>query len=47
MGARVLVAGKVHSTLSFSSRKPRQQRFQNTYRELLKLMAQWVGSQIE
>jgi len=47
MGARVLVAGEVHSTLSFSSRKPRQQRFQNTYRELLKLMAQWVGSQIE
>ncbi|MEL6162832.1 MAG: response regulator, partial [Cyanobacteria bacterium J06628_3] len=47
MGARVLVAGQVHSTLSFSSRKPRQQRFQNTYRELLKLMAQWVGSQIE
>ncbi|BAY80692.1 two-component hybrid histidine kinase [Calothrix parasitica NIES-267] len=47
MGARVLVAGKVHSTLSFSSRKPRKQRFQNTYRELLKLMSQWVGSQIE
>ncbi|MGB7380219.1 MAG: response regulator [Rivularia sp. (in: cyanobacteria)] len=47
IGARILVAGKVHSTLSFSSLKPRQQRFQNTYRELLKLMAQWVGSQIE
>ncbi|AFY57826.1 signal transduction histidine kinase [Rivularia sp. PCC 7116] len=47
MGARVLVTGKVHSTLSFSSLKPRQQKFQNTYRELLKLMAQWVGSQIE
>ncbi|MGB6301847.1 MAG: response regulator [Rivularia sp. (in: cyanobacteria)] len=47
MGARVLVAGKVHSTLSFSSLKPRQQKFQNAYRELLKLMAQWVGSQIE
>ncbi len=47
IGARILVAGKVHSTLSFSSLKPRQQRFKNTYRELLKLMAQWVGSQIE
>jgi signal transduction histidine kinase/CheY-like chemotaxis protein len=47
MGARVLVAGKVHSTLSFSSLKPRKQKFQNAYRELLKLMAQWVGSQIE
>ncbi len=47
IGARILVAGKIHSTLSFSSLKPRQQRFQNTYRELLKLMAQWVGSQIE
>ncbi len=47
MGARILVAGKVHSTLSFSSLKPQKQRFQNNYRELLKLMAQWVGSQIE
>jgi len=47
IGARVLVAGKVHSTLSFSSFKPRQKKFQNAYRELLKLMAQWVGSQIE
>ncbi|MGB3655510.1 MAG: GAF domain-containing protein, partial [Rivularia sp. (in: cyanobacteria)] len=47
IGARVLVAGKVHSTLSFSSLKPRQQKFQNAYRGLLKLMAQWVGSQIE
>ncbi|MEM6752298.1 MAG: response regulator [Cyanobacteria bacterium P01_C01_bin.38] len=47
MGARVLVAGKVHSILSFSGIKPRQQKFHNTYRELFKLMAQWVGSQIE
>ncbi len=47
MGTRVLVGGKVHSTLSFSSLKPRQQRFKSAYRELLKLMAQWVGSQIE
>ncbi|MEM9922850.1 MAG: GAF domain-containing protein, partial [Cyanobacteria bacterium P01_D01_bin.50] len=47
MGTRVLVGGKVHSTLSFSSLKPRQQPFKNAYRELLKLMAQWVGSQIE
>ncbi len=47
IGARVLVAGKVHSTLSFASLKPRQQKFQNAYRGLLKLMAQWVGSQIE
>ena len=47
IGARILVAGKVHSTLSFSSLKPQKQRFQYNYRELLKLMAQWVGSQIE
>ncbi|MEA5594498.1 response regulator [Rivularia sp. UHCC 0363] len=47
IGARVLVAGKVHSTLSFSSLKPRQQPFKSAYRELLILMAQWVGSQIE
>lgn len=47
IGIRVLVAGKVHSTLSFFSLKPRQQKFQKAYRELFKLMAHWVGSQIE
>ncbi len=47
IGTRVLVSGEVHSTLSFSSRSPRQAGFKPTHKELLKLMAQWLGSEIE
>ncbi|MEG4503764.1 PAS domain S-box protein [Microcoleus sp. F8_C2] len=47
IGTRVLVAGKVHSTLSFSSKSPRAKRFKSAHVELLKLMAQWIGSEIE
>lgn len=47
IGTRVLVAGKVYSTLSFSSKSPRADSFKSAHVELLKLMAQWIGSQIE
>ncbi|MCT7952243.1 response regulator [Ancylothrix sp. C2] len=47
IGIRVLVRGKVYSTLSFSSTSPRADSFKSAHRELLKLMAQWVGSEIE
>ncbi|WP_445304576.1 PAS domain S-box protein [Microcoleus sp. S13C4] len=47
MGTRVLVAGKVYSTLSFSSKSPRADSFKSAHVELLKLMAQWIGSEIE
>ncbi|MEG4942673.1 response regulator [Microcoleus sp. F4-D5] len=47
IGTRVLVAGQVYSTLSFSSKSPRAQRFKSAHVELLKLMAQWIGSEIE
>gem|GEM_PF-398337 len=47
IGTRVLVAGKVYSTLSFSSKSPRAQRFKSAHVELLKLMAQWIGSEME
>ncbi|MEG4275423.1 MULTISPECIES: response regulator [unclassified Microcoleus] len=47
IGTRVLVAGKVYSTLSFSSKSPRPGSFKSAHVELLKLMAQWIGSEIE
>ncbi|MEG4070866.1 response regulator [Microcoleus sp. Pol11C2] len=47
IGTRVLVAGKVYSTLSFSSKSPRADSFKSAHLELLKLMAQWIGSEIE
>ncbi|MEG5039948.1 PAS domain S-box protein [Microcoleus sp. B3-D2] len=47
IGTRVLLAGKVYSTLSFSSKSPRAERFKSAHVELLKLMAQWIGSEIE
>jgi PAS domain S-box-containing protein len=47
IGTRVLVAGKVYSTLSFSSQSPRADSFKSSHVELLKLMAQWIGSEIE
>ncbi|MBD2690990.1 response regulator [Anabaena catenula] len=47
IGTRVLVADKVHSTFSFSSHTPRAEKFKSAHQELLKLMAQWIGSEIE
>ncbi|MEG4988512.1 PAS domain S-box protein [Microcoleus sp. BR0-C5] len=47
IGTRVLVGGKVYSTLSFSSKSPRADSFKSAHVELLKLMAQWIGSEIE
>jgi PAS domain S-box-containing protein len=46
-GMRILVGGRVYGTLSFVSRHPRTQKFRAVDRELLRLMAQWVGSEIE
>ncbi|MGB3203913.1 MAG: response regulator [Crinalium sp.] len=47
IGTPVYVAGKVYGTLNFSSTQPRQKLFKQVDKELLKLMAQWVGSTIE
>ncbi|WP_333466238.1 response regulator [Microcoleus sp. T3_B1] len=47
IGTRVLVGGQVYSTLSFSSPAPREEKFKSAHKELLKLMAQWIGSEIE
>ncbi len=47
IGAPVVVAGKVYGTLSFSSFMPRQHPFKALDTELLRLMAQWIGGEIE
>jgi PAS domain S-box-containing protein len=47
LGAQVLVEGEVYGTLSFSSRPPHPLPFTATDKEFLKLMAQWVGGELE
>ncbi|MEH1766437.1 MAG: PAS domain S-box protein [Nostoc sp.] len=47
IGTRVLVGDQVYSTLSFSSYAPRTEQFKSGHKELLKLMAQWIRSEIE
>jgi PAS domain S-box-containing protein len=47
IGMPVIVAGKVYGTLSFFSLQVRHQPFTAGDRELLKLMAQWVGALLE
>ena len=46
LGTRVLVNGKVFGTLSFFSLSPRSTPFTSTDLEVLKLMAQWIGSEM-
>lgn len=47
IGIPVIVAGKVYGTLSFFSLKVRQNPFTAGDKELLRLVAQWVGAEIE
>jgi signal transduction histidine kinase/DNA-binding response OmpR family regulator len=47
MGTRVVVAGKVYGMLCFCSHTPHQRQFKAVDKELLKLMAQWIGTEIE
>ncbi|MCC5897233.1 MAG: response regulator [Phormidium sp. BM_Day4_Bin.17] len=47
IGTPVIVAGDVYGTLSFSSRTPLHDPFKPVDREILKLMAQWIGGEIE
>ena len=46
LGVPVFVGGAVYGTLNFSSFKPREIHFTATDREILRLMAQWIGSDI-
>ncbi|MEG4234743.1 response regulator [Microcoleus sp. Pol11C3] len=47
MGIPVTVAGEVYGTLCFFSPTPVTEPFRVVDRELMKLMAQWVGSELE
>lgn len=47
IGAPLVIAGKICGTISFASRKSCQSGFKQVDKELLKLMAQWVGVEIE
>ncbi|EGK85918.1 response regulator [Microcoleus vaginatus PCC 9802] len=47
MGIPVTVAGEVYGTLCFFSPTPVTEPFRVVDRELVKLMAQWVGSELE
>ena len=47
MGISVMVAGEVYGTLCFWSATPLTEPFRVVDRELVKLMAQWVGSELE
>lgn len=48
LGTPVWVGGQVYGTLNFSSPKPRQEEaFSDTDKDVLQLMAQWIGGEIE
>ncbi|MCP5159372.1 MAG: GAF domain-containing protein [Gammaproteobacteria bacterium] len=47
LGASVWVSGSVYGTLCFSDLQPRAKPFTMVDRELIQLMAQWVGSALE
>ena len=47
IGTPVIVGGHVYGTLSFSSTRALSEPFKAVDREILKLMAQWIGGEIE
>jgi PAS domain S-box-containing protein len=47
MGTPVWVAGQLYGTLCFWSEQPKQEPFKAVDQELLKLMAQWIGGEME
>jgi hypothetical protein len=46
LGAVITVDGASYGTLSFASFEPRKDRFSGTEKDLIRLMAQWVGPEI-
>lgn len=46
IGVRVVVDGDLYGTLCFASPVPRTEPFSSADREILKLMSQWVGSEL-
>ncbi|SCZ59989.1 putative bifunctional diguanylate cyclase/phosphodiesterase [Thiohalomonas denitrificans] len=47
LAAQVEVAGQPYGTLSYSSPSPRETPFSSTDLEIVKLMAQWLGAELE
>ncbi|NJN48701.1 MAG: GAF domain-containing protein, partial [Alkalinema sp. RL_2_19] len=47
IGCPILVRGKIYGTISFASEAAHADPFRAVEKELLRLMAQWVGSEIE
>lgn len=47
MGVRITIEGKLYGTLSFVSTEPRPTPFRPVDFEVLKLMSQWVGSELQ
>ena len=47
MGAPVIVGGSVYGTLNFWSPEPLREPFKAVDKELLKLMTQWIGGELE
>lgn len=47
MGVRIIVEGGLYGTLSFASKEPRKVPFKQADLEVLKLMSQWVGSELQ
>ncbi|RMH78151.1 MAG: response regulator [Cyanobacteria bacterium J007] len=47
IGTAAIVNNEVYGTLSFSSSEPLNRPFKAVDRELLKLMAQWIGGELE
>ena len=47
LGVPVIVHGQAYGVLSFSSYSPRCKPFKSVDKELLRLMAQWIGGELE
>ncbi|MEM7758477.1 MAG: response regulator [Cyanobacteria bacterium P01_A01_bin.40] len=47
LGTKVMVDGEIYGTLDFSSLHPRQELLKAIDLELIELMAQWIGGEIE
>lgn len=47
IGTPIFLASEVYGTLSFASHSPRDTAFKDSDRQLMTLMAQWIGGEIE
>jgi two-component system, LuxR family, sensor histidine kinase TtrS len=47
LGAAVMVDGKIHCSLEFAGTRARSQTYSKWDHELLKVMAQWIGDEVE